>query len=125
MKVVEPIVLAHAIAAAAALVLGPLQFLNRSGSRPHRIFGYVWVALMIFTAVSSFWIVEIFDGWFSPIHLLSIVTLAGLASAITYAKRHNMRGHRSAMMWTYAGLVGAFVFTLLPGRFTHSILFGF
>src|ERR1700710_2944442 len=60
----------HAIAAMAAFVLGIVQFAAPKGTLPHRTLGWIWVALMAFVAISSFWIhqLRVIGSW-SPIHL--------------------------------------------------------
>ena len=68
-------------------------------------------------AVSSFWILEIrlVRSW-SPIHLLSLFTLAVLPFAVWRAHTHRVADHRRIMISIFAGaLVVAGLFTLLPG----------
>lgn len=121
-----PLVTLHAFAALLALVLGISQLALTKGGTRHRAVGYIWVSLMVIVAVSSFWINELrVIGPFSPIHLLSIVTLVGLAAAIVAARSGNIKSHRIGMRWMfYAALIGAGAFTLLPGRDMHLVLFG-
>jgi uncharacterized membrane protein len=116
----------HALAAMAAFVLGLIQFAAPKGTLPHRTIGWIWVALMALVAVSSFWIHQIrLLGPFSPIHLLSIFTLVMLPLAVWRAHRHDVAGHRRTMVLTFSGaLVIAGLFTLLPGRIMHAVLFG-
>ena len=67
----------HAFAALAAFLLGLVQLARLKGTHTHRLIGYTWVGLMLFVAVSSFFIHELRHwGSFSFIHLLSISTLA-------------------------------------------------
>jgi uncharacterized membrane protein len=93
---------------------------------PHRTIGWIWVALMAAVAVSSFWIHQIrLVGPFSPIHLLSIFALAMLPLGIWRAQRHDVARHRRVMVATFTGaLVIAGLFTLLPGRIMHTVVFG-
>jgi uncharacterized membrane protein len=116
----------HAYAALAAFALGVVQLAGPKGTLPHRALGYSWVALMLIVAISSFWIHDIrLWGIWSPIHLLSIFTLAMLPLGVTYARRHNVIGHRSTMIGIFAGaLLIAGFFTLAPGRIMHKVLFG-
>jgi uncharacterized membrane protein len=72
-----PAIPLHAFAAMSAFVLGLVQFAAPKGTLPHRTLGWIWVLLMASVAVSSFWIHQIrLVGPWSPIHLLSIFTLA-------------------------------------------------
>ena len=121
-----PAISLHAFAAMAAFVLGVVQLASPKGTLPHRTLGWVWVALMATVAISSFWIHQIrLLGPFSPIHLLSIFTLVMLPLAILEAHRHQVAAHRRAMIMLFSGaLVVAGLFTLLPGRIMHAVVFG-
>jgi uncharacterized membrane protein len=64
-------------------------------------------------------------GRWSPIHLLSIFTLLMLPLAVWRAHDHRVVDHRRIMTLIFAGaLVVAGLFTLLPGRIKHTVLFG-
>ena len=116
----------HAFAAMAAFVLGVVQLAAPKGSLPHRTIGWIWVMLMAVVALSSFWIHQIrLVGPFSPIHLLSIFTLVTLPLGIWKAHHHEVAGHRRIMIAIFVGaLVIAGLFTLLPGRIMHTVVFG-
>ena len=116
----------HAFAAMAAFGVGVIQFLAPKGTVPHRALGWLWVALMMVVAGSSFWIHQsrVWGLW-SPIHLLSIFTLAIVPLGVWRAHRHDVRGHRLTMIFTFVGaLVIAGLFTLVPGRIMHAVVFG-
>jgi len=122
----SPVIQVHAFAAIAALVLGIVQLAAPKGTLPHRTLGWTWVALMATVAVSSFWINEIrLVGPWSPIHLLSILSLVMVPLGVWYARRHRVRGHRITMISIFAGaLVIAGLFTFVPGRIMHAVAFG-
>jgi uncharacterized membrane protein len=122
----SPAIQLHAFAAMAAFALGAVQLAGIKGTAWHRGRGFVWVGLMLIVAVSSFWIHEIrLWGPWSPIHLLSIVTLVSLPGALYFAHTHQVRRHRDAMLGLFLGaLLIAGVFTLLPGRIMHKVVFG-
>jgi uncharacterized membrane protein len=116
----------HAFAALAAFTLGVVQLARVKGTSQHRALGYTWVALMLIVAISSFWIqgMRVWGPW-SPIHLLSIMTLAMLPLALYFARVHRVRGHKFTMLGLFAGaLVIAGLFTLVPGRIMHRVVFG-
>ena len=116
----------HAFAAMAAFVLGLVQFAAPKGTLPHRTIGWIWLALMALVAGSSFWIhqIKLWGPW-SPIHLLSIFTLVMLPLGVWYAHRHRVVDHRRIMIGVFSGaLVIAGLFTLLPGRIMHAVVFG-
>ena len=107
-------------------MLGLVQFASPKGTLPHRTIGWIWVLLMAEVAVSSFWIHQLrLVGPWSPIHLLSIFTLAMLPLAVWRAQTHRVAAHRRIMILTFTGaLVVAGLFTLLPGRIMHAVVFG-
>ena len=118
-----PIVQIHASAALAALVCGLLLFLVRKGDGRHRRLGRIWVGLMAVAAVSSFGISErpVLLG-LGPIHVLSVLTLAGLWQAVVAARAGRIDVHQKAMRSLYFfALVAAGLFTLLPGRRLHAV----
>ena len=89
----------HAIAALVAMVLGGLQLWGPKGTRNHRTLGYIWVGLMAIVAFSGFFIhVLKLVGPFSPIHLLSVLTLASLWYAIGAVRRGDIKRHRQTMV---------------------------
>ena len=121
-----PAIPMHAFAAMAAYALGLVQFAAPKGTLPHRTIGWIWVLLMFAVAISSFWIHEIrLIGPFSPIHLLSIFAPIMLVLAVLHARRHNVSAHRKAMISIFFGaLVVAVLFTFMPGRIMHAVVFG-
>jgi uncharacterized membrane protein len=122
----SPTIQLHAFAAMAAFAIGVVQLSRTKGDRPHRMTGYVWVGLMLLIAASSFWIHGI-NQWrgFSLIHLLSIWVLGFTPVAVMLARRGNIRAHKRSMIGLFAGaLIIAGVFTFVPGRVMHTVLFG-
>jgi uncharacterized membrane protein len=121
-----PAIPLHAFAAMTAFVLGAVQLAAPKGTAPHRTLGWIWVAVMAIVAGSSFWIHQIrLVGPWSPIHLLSIFTLLMLPLGVWMAHRHRVADHRRIMILMFSGaLVIAGLFTLLPGRIMHAVVFG-
>ena len=121
-----PAIPLHAFAAMAAFVLGTVQLTAPKGTLPHRTLGWIWVILMVMVAGSSFWIHQIrLLGPWSPIHLLSIFTLVTLPLGVWMAHRHRVADHRRIMILMFSGaLVIAGLFTLMPGRIMHAVVFG-
>lgn len=121
-----PAIQIHALAAMAAFALGIVQLSAPKGTIPHRTMGWVWVALMLVVSVTAFWIhtIRLWGPW-SPIHLLAVFTLIMLPIAVLHARRHRVPQHRLAMIFIFVGaLVIAGLFTLVPGRIMHSVVFG-
>jgi uncharacterized membrane protein len=74
---------AHAFAALVAFALGVVRLAAPKGTLPHRMVGWIWVALMAVVAASSAFVQGMrLWGPFSPIHLLSIFTLIVLPVAV-------------------------------------------
>ncbi|MBW7968664.1 DUF2306 domain-containing protein [Bradyrhizobium sp. BR 10289] len=121
-----PAIPLHAFAAMAALVLGTVQLAAPKGTLPHRALGWVWIVLMLVVALSSFWIHQIrLMGPWSPIHLLSVFALVMLAFGVAAARTRNIRRHKITMISIFFGaLVIAGLFTLMPGRIMHQVIFG-
>ena len=121
-----PEVQIHAFAAITAFALGLVQLGAPKGTLPHRTLGWVWVVLMLVISASSFLIhgIRMWGPW-SPIHILSVFTPIMLVLAVLAARGHRVRAHRIMMTSLFAGaLVLAGLFTLVPGRIMHSVVFG-
>ncbi len=120
----------HAFAALAALLIGAMQLIlargGFAGTFAHKVLGYVWVILLLFVATSGFFIHELRTFvLFSPIHLVSIFTIFLLLRAVIFARQGNIRAHKRAMTLLYfLALVATSLFTLLPGRIMHEVIFG-
>ncbi len=116
------LVFIHLTAAILAFVFGLIMLIRKKGTPVHKRLGRVWVALMAFTALSSFFIQT--QGHFSVIHVLSVLTLIALFRGV-YAIRHgDQRTHRRNMLLAYGGLVIAGLFTLDPHRLLGHLLLG-
>ncbi len=116
----------HAYAAFVAVGLGAVQLASAKGTRTHKMLGYIWVSLMLLVSVSSFWIHTIkVIGNFSPIHLLSLLTIWSVVEAIRTVRRGNVARHALMMKLLYVlALLLTGAFTLLPGRMMHQVIFG-
>jgi uncharacterized membrane protein len=122
----SPAIQIHVFTALSALVLGAFLLVARKGTRSHRLLGRIWIGLMVITAFSSFFIQSL-GGYFgfSPIHLLSLLTLIGSWQAVVAVRSGRIAEHRRHVgnLYTFA-LLTAGAFTLLPGRLIHEMLFG-
>ena len=121
-----PVIQLHAVAAMAAFALGVVQLSAAKGTLPHRTLGWIWVTLMVVVSITAFFIHEIrLWGPWSPIHLLAIFTLVTLPLAVWHARRHAVAKHRTTMIGIFTGaLVIAGLFTFVPGRIMHAVVFG-
>ena len=116
----------HAIMAIIAVILGGIQLSMKKGGTIHKLLGRIWVGLMLIVATTSFFIHEIkLWGAYSPIHLLSLLTIFTLGVGIYYVRVGNVKRHKQTMITLYFfALIVAGFFTLYPGRIMHQILIG-
>ena len=112
----------HVATVAIGLLVGPLQLLLPKGTGAHRAFGWTWAAAMFSTAIATFFIRDMRDGQFSPIHTFSVMTLVGVPMALWLA-RMNVMSHARAMIGLYIGLVIAGVTAIAPGRVIWDMFF--
>ena len=121
----QPIPL-HAIAAIVAIIIGAVQLCIKKGGFIHKILGRLWIGLMLLVSFSSFFIHKIeLWGRYSPIHLLSLWTIFSVGLAIYYARVGNIKRHKQVMVALYGfALILTGVFTLLPCRVMHQVIFG-
>ena len=92
----------HAITALVAVIIGAIQLISAKGTRQHQVLGYLWVSMMMYVSISSFFISEIqLWGAFSPIHLLSAWTVITLCTGIYFARTGNIKAHQLNMQLLY------------------------
>lgn len=113
----------HLVSVIPAVPLGAVVLLRRKGDRVHRLLGRLWGLMMMTAALSSFGLHGL-TGRISWIHILSVVVVVMIPRGIWQAVRHDIVAHRRTMTLTYLGLVGAGLFTFLPGRLLGYWLFG-
>lgn len=114
-------ILLHMIAALVAVIAGGIVLFRPKGTAAHRILGRVWVGLIIYVAVGSFFIQA--RGRLSLIHVLSVVIIVSIVAAIYAIRRGNFRRHQISMCISYASLCIAGLFTLLPYRMLGQLIF--
>jgi uncharacterized membrane protein len=105
----------HLATVVPAVALGPFILVRRKGDAMHRRVGFLWMAMMVTTAIASFWI-RGESGAFSGIHLFSIGALVAVPMAIWRARAGDIRAHRQIMTSLYVGLLVAGAFALEPDR---------
>lgn len=119
----SPAIQIHVYAAILAFFSGALVLWRRKGTASHKRWGKVWVALMVITALTSFFIHQIrLVGPFSPIHIISLGTLISLFLAVKQARAGDISNHQRSMKATYIGgmgIAGALAFA--PGRMMYEV----
>jgi uncharacterized membrane protein len=124
----HPLIFFHLATAVAALLLGVVMLSRRKGTIGHRSLGWVWVVLMGSAALASVFsrdyrLPNLYG--YTPIHGFTLSVAVLLPLAIVHIRRGNVRAHRKTMTGLYVGAcVVAGLFTLLPGRFLGSLLWG-
>lgn len=115
----------HVLCAGLALIVGTLMLFWKKGTPLHKALGRSWIGLMLIVALSSFFINELrLFGPYSPIHLLSMFTLFGLWGGWHAIRAGDVKSHRISMISVYGGgLIGAGLFTLVPGRIMYEVMF--
>jgi len=115
----------HLISAIESIIIGPFVLLRSRRDKWHKALGYIWVTNMFLAAASSLFIHENpMFGPFSPIHLLSVLTLWGLVETVRHAKNRNIVAHKQTVKTLYvAALGGAGVLAFLPGRILNVTFF--
>jgi uncharacterized membrane protein len=100
-----------------AIPLGAYVLLTKKGGKRHKTLGYIWLSLMLVTAIATIFIRNVNDGAFSWIHLFTLLTFTAIPRAILSARRRDFAAHRRHLLQFFGGallIAGAFTFT--PGR---------
>ena len=114
----------HTVACALATLVGVAQLWLTKGTMLHRRLGYVWVGLIVFVALTGFFIFE--TGVASPFNYLSkplsALVLVMLWWGIRLARAGKIKEHRQTMIQLFwlTMLIG--LLTTQPGRIVHQIL---
>jgi uncharacterized membrane protein len=115
----------HIILIGVALALTPINLLRKRGDGTHRMLGRIWAAAMFLTAAVSFDIRLINNGQFSPIHVLSLLTVLQVPLIIWSARTHRVALHRRSVRAIVIGaLLIAGFFTFPFNRLMGQWLFG-
>lgn len=109
-----------------AFGIGTWQILaSAKGTPPHRFCGYLYMGLMVATAIAAIFIHEINEGHLSLVHPFVPLTLWGVYAGLRSAPRGDIKGHRGAMLGLYiGGLLIAGGLTFAPGRLMNRLFFG-
>lgn len=79
---------------------------------------------MFVTAFTSLWMTGLNGGWWSPIHILSLVVLFYLPVAIRQAMGGDIANHRRHMRNMYFGLLSGGLLAVWPSRSLGHLLWG-
>jgi uncharacterized membrane protein len=121
----------HLASMMAVTLLGIPLLVQAKGTPRHRLLGRIWAGLMwgnavltLFFRAGSNRLGGLFIGDVSPIHALSLFVAIMVPVAVLRARRHDRKGHESAIRGLIIGsLIIAGSFTFLPGRLLGYWLF--
>lgn len=128
----EPAIQFHVAMALGAFVTGALNLSRRKGDPLHHATGVLFALFMVATAGSALLITGVMEmlgpewkGWYSPIHLLVLVTFYSLFVAFMALYRGDGKMHGKEMRGLFTGaLLLAGVIAFLPGRLMWRVFFG-
>ena len=114
----------HTVAGVLASLVGAAQLCLTKGTVLHQRLGYVWVGLIVFVALTGFFIFE--TGVAPPFNYLSkplsALVLVMLWWGIRWARAGKIKEHRQTMIQLFwlTMLIG--LLTIQPRRIVHQIL---
>lgn len=118
----------HLATVVPCFVIGTILLLIQKGTKTHIIYGRVYMALMMITAIITLFMpahvgptVLNHFGW---IHCFSFLTIYTVPTAYWAIKKGDIKSHKRKMILLYFGAIiiaGGFTFT--PGRYLHELLF--
>jgi uncharacterized membrane protein len=120
----------HLVTVVPAFLIGTwLIFASRKGAPVHRALGVTYLVLMTVTAITTLFVHRLMPNspffGLSPVHLLVPLTLFAVVGALWTVRKHDIAGHRRAMLSLYiGGMLIAGGLTLLPGRILYRTFFG-
>lgn len=125
----EILMFTHLFTVLPAFVLGTISLILKKGTPLHKTIGRIYMVLMLFTAFVTLFmpaaVGPTFINHFGWIHLFSFLTIYTVPTAYVAIKKGNVKAHKRKMILLYFGaLIIAGAFTLMPGRYLHSVLFG-
>lgn len=127
----NPVIGVHLVGAVGALMLGPVIFWRRKGTRSHKVLGRLWMLLMLTAAVSSLFIRDRHlpnIAGYTPIHIVTVLTFVGISLGLWHVLHGRIAAHRQALVRTYVGgCIIAGLFAFVPSRFLghwlwHTVL---
>lgn len=124
----EKLMYLHLATILPCVFLGGYLIAFRKGTPTHRLLGITYMGLIFFSSfISLFMEARVgpqFLNHFGWIHSLSFITIATVPISIRAVRRGNIKRHQRTMLILYfSGLLIAGGFTLVPGRYLHTVIF--
>jgi len=79
------------------------MLIRKKGTASHKMIGRGFIAVMIATAISSFFIREINNGSLSWIHIFVPITFFASWEAVHYIRKGNVKRHKRAVIGLFLG----------------------
>ena len=116
----------HTVAGVLATLVGAAQLWLTKGTVLHRRLGYVWAGLIVFVALTGFFIFE--SDVAAPFNYLSkplsVLVLVMLWWGIRLARAGKIKQHRQTMTQLFWLTMIIGLLTIQPGRIMHQMLIG-
>ncbi|NOQ71034.1 MAG: DUF2306 domain-containing protein [Crocinitomix sp.] len=112
-----------------SFIIGTVLLIIKKGTKIHKIFGRVYMILMLITAMITLFmpaqVGPTLMNHFGWIHSFSFLTIYTVPTAYLAIKKGNVKSHKRKMILLYFGaIIIAGGFTFMPGRYLHSVFFG-
>jgi len=115
----------HLVTALAALVFGIIMWTRPKGTASHKLIGRLFVAMMVITAISAYFIRSLGNGSFSPIHIFVPITLIGSYFIVASIRKGDLKAHKKHVRnMFFAALLIPGAFSFMPGRTMYMLFFG-
>jgi uncharacterized membrane protein len=115
----------HLITALAALGFGIVMWLRPKGTASHKFIGRLFVAMMVITAISAYFIRSLGNGQFSWIHIFVPITLIGSFFIVNSIRKGDVKAHKKHVRnMFFAALLIPGAFSFMPGRTMWMLFFG-
>ncbi|MFV0259381.1 MAG: DUF2306 domain-containing protein [Acidimicrobiales bacterium] len=95
----------HAATVLAGLTVGSVVLIRTKGTPQHRFLGWVYVVLLLATAIGSFGIMEVYEGQPSVFHAVSVLVGIVIAAGIMAIRQGHVWLH--ALLMASSVLIGA------------------
>lgn len=125
----ETLMYFHLLTVVPCIFLGGYLLAAQKGGLLHRKIGMAYMVLMSLTALIALFIPASvgprFLNHFGYLHLLSLIVIWTVPTALIAVKKGNIKSHQRKMLILYiSAILIAGGFTLFPGRFLHEVFFG-
>ena len=115
----------HLVTALAALLFGIIMWVRPKGTKSHKFVGRLFVAMMVVTAISAYFIRSLGNGSFSLIHIFVPITLIGSYFIVSSIRKGDLKAHKTHVRnMFFAALLIPGAFSFLPGRTMWMLFFG-